>query len=91
MKVTLGDIKVAALSSQTINLLKEFIAMAKAREGVYLQMQQKDIVRRVFLLGAKTSNPDLLVIFLGIKTHIIKYLHSSELQSRSLDANYKVA
>lgn len=91
MTVTLHDIKVASLSSQTIVLFAEFIHMARAREGIDLQMQQQDIVRRIFLLGGKTSNPDLILLFMRIKMHIIKYLHSSDLESNSIDSNYKVA
>jgi hypothetical protein len=48
MRVSLREIKIIALNTETIILLTQFVRLARVREGAELRMQQSDIVHRVF-------------------------------------------
>lgn len=91
MKVRLRDIKVASLNSRTIILLTEFMRMARAREGVNLKMQQPDVIRRVFLYGARSNNPDLIVLFMRIKMHLVTHLQNSNFENQSINIYRRAA
>jgi hypothetical protein len=88
MKVRLRDIKVATLSSCTIILMTEFVRVVRACEGVNLQMQQLDVLRRVFVYGARADNPDLIVLFMRLKLQMIKHLHDSSLEKRLVNLKH---
>ncbi|MFT4630795.1 MAG: hypothetical protein ACI9WC_001453 [Arenicella sp.] len=91
MKVRLRDIKVASLNSCTIIVMTKFIGMARTCEGVNLQIQQPDAIKSVFLYGARTNNPDLIVLFMRIKMHMIKHLHNTSLINRSVNIKHRIA
>ena len=67
MKIKLKDIRVVTLNTQTVILLSHFVRLARVTEGADLQMQQPDIVKRVFKYAETAQNPDLLVLFMRIK------------------------
>lgn len=84
MKVRLREIKVTDLDAQSMILLTQFVRMAR-KAGADLKMQYPDVVRRVFSYAAVTDDPDLIVLFMRLKNHIINYVVKSNLEKPSFN------
>jgi hypothetical protein len=85
IKVRLREIKVVALNTGTIILFTQFVRLARLREGADLQMQQTDIVYRVFQYAAVSENPDLIVLFMRIKQSMTKHIQKNNLERASFN------
>ena len=79
------------LNSKTVILLTQFVRLARLREGADLKMQYPDIIRRVFSYAATTDNPDLIVLFMKIRQHLVKYVVKSNLEKPSFNLYSSVA
>ena len=82
MKVRLREIKVADLDAQSVILLSQFVRIAR-RGGADLKMQYPDVVRRAFSHASVTDDPDLIVLFMRLKKHMINYVVKSNLEKPS--------
>lgn len=91
MKVRLKEIKVVSLNTRTIILLTQFVRLARVRDGANLRMQQPDIVRRVFHYAASSENPDLIVLFMRIKSSMSQHIKKSKLEGVPFNTSNHVA
>jgi hypothetical protein len=64
---------------------------ARIRGVVDLQLRQPGVIRRVLVYGARANNPDLVMLFMRIKIHMIKHLHNSRFENKSVNTQAKVA
>ena len=83
MKYKLSEIKVVSLDTRTVILLTQFVRLARVREGADLRMQQPDVVRGIFHYAAQIDNPDLIVLFMRIKTSMSLHLRKCRLEQTS--------
>lgn len=91
MRVRLREIKVVELNSKTVILLTQFVRLARVREGADLKMQHPEIVSKVFRYAAHTDNPDLIVLFMRIRRHLMKYVTKANLEKASFNVYPDVA
>ncbi len=84
MKVRLKEIRVIDLDSQSVIMLTRFVRMAR-KQGVDLKMQQPDIVYKVFAHASVTEDPDLIVLFMRFRQHLVKYVVKSNLEKPSFN------
>ena len=91
MKIRLREIKVVNLNSKTVILLTQFVRMARLNDGADLKMQYPDIVHRVFLHADMTNNPDLIVLFMRIRQHLVNCVTNSGVENPSFNVYHNVA
>ncbi len=90
-KVKLSEIRVVDLNSKTMILLTQFVRLARLHEDADLKMQQKDVVRRVFKFAAATDNPDLIILFMKIRQHLVNHVINANLEKPSFNLYKNVA
>lgn len=90
-KVRLREIKVVDLNAKTVILITQFVRLARLREEADLKMQQPDIVRRIFQYATITSNPELIVLFMRIRQHLVNYVVNANLEKPSFNLYESVA
>lgn len=84
MKIRLKEIKIVDLDSKSVIMLTRFVRLAR-RQGADLMMQQPDVVKRVFSYAAKTDNPELIVLFMRLRKHLIKFIVKANLEKPSFN------
>lgn len=68
----LKDLKLFDLDSQTVLLITKFVRHVRNHENVEIRLTDVGVVRKVFDIGAVTSNPTLKLMLLHIQRSLQK-------------------
>jgi hypothetical protein len=81
MKVRLKDIAVDDLDRQSAILLRSFIQTARTQEGTKIEVDDANIVHKVFNMGNTTKNPSLRTVFLTLRRNVRKHLSETRTET----------
>jgi len=86
MKIKLSEVKLTQLNNNCIMLISKFSRVLKASDGTVLRLNAPRIVFDVFVIAAKTSNPELKQLASRLKREIKNHL----LGDRVEDSNFQI-
>lgn len=86
MKVYLRDVNLFDLDSQTLVILSRFVVLARKYEAQTLRLNDKNVLEKVFAIGAATKKSQLKILFLSLRECLRGRVIDSEFSKYSLPA-----
>jgi len=83
MKIKLSEVKLTQLNNNCIMLISKFSRVLKASDGTVLRLNAPRIVFDVFVIAAKTSNPELKQLASRLKREIKNHLLGDRVEDSS--------
>jgi len=90
MKVKHSDIKVTQLNNNCIMLISKFSRVLKAHDGTILRLSDTKVIKNLFLISKRTSNPELVQLASRLKHEIKIHLRGENVEELSFQV-YEVA
>jgi len=75
--IQLRDIQLSQLNTQCLLLVAKFVRRLKARKGVYLRMQDDDILLQISERANRTRDTELKALYADLKKEILNSVHQS--------------
>lgn len=70
MKISLRDIELSQLNNTSLTLVSKYVRLLKAKEGVQLKLQDRDILVNISKSARSTDNEDLIALYQELKQEV---------------------
>jgi len=77
LKIRLKDIHPSQLNNDCLRLVMKFSRTLKAKQGVMLKIQDKDILIKISDYAKSSGDDELKVIYQELKEHVKKSVYNS--------------
>jgi hypothetical protein len=75
--IPLRDVQLSQLNTACLKLVAKFVRRLKAHKGVYLRMQDSDILLQISERAHRTKDSELKALYVDLKKEILNSVHHS--------------